>query len=412
MTHIHSNMASEGIDTAIATADRDLSAESLWTGSGNDDYDSNEGYNSIPTGTDKTSDWTNTNTAARGWPTDNEAGGSQYTQPDTNGHSQSTATGLNPTGTSRDGSNTYDPDPLPPNHTSPGDQEPQEPYPRHGSPSTESFATTKENPTATAHTLSGTSGQTATTTSDFATDTSMSKGGSNSIEGKGGGGGGMPTKTKVAIAVPVSIVGALIIAALIFFLLRRRNRQKRNKALPSTDNLIMSTAASTPAQTHPQPYPPLFPSTQPHAPALFAAAAPPAEPSSPRHLSNQNNNPATAPAINIAHDSDSDPIRPDSQLLPPVAGHQHHQQQHQQQQPERHPHAPYHSSRDPTSEQNNWPNAAAETRPRSPFDHPLDDRLSVMSALSDQRAHPHDRDDVSSVSSVSDDEGVARVRPR
>ena len=215
----------------------------------------------------------------------------------------------------------------------------------------------------------------------------------------------MPTKTKVAIAVPVAVVGALIIAALIYFFLRRRNRQKRNKAVPSADHLVMSTAASTPAHT--QPYPPPFPSPQPHSPAPFAAV--PAEPSP--HHSNPNIN--IEPPAAVATRGDS-PVRPTSQLPPTdhpailVAGAD--QQQHQQQ-PER---QPYHSSGDPIAERNLWHNAAATTepRPRSPFDHPMDDQLSVMSAMSERRAHPHDRDDASSVSSVSDDEAEERVRPR
>ncbi|PLB33770.1 uncharacterized protein BDW47DRAFT_87131 [Aspergillus candidus] len=421
---MHINMAPDDIDIATAMTDGD-STEFSWTGSDDFGPDKNEpGVKSTSTdtdtgtrtGTEKTSDGTLPNTAPGLQPTEHKTDGSQLTtQSNPTGQSQPTTSDLNTTSTSKYEANTNDRYPHPTTGTSPGDEEPHNSHPKSITTTTQSSATTTENPIPAEHTLSKPSAKTTTTTFDHPKKTSASKDSSNSVEGKGeggGGGGGLPTKTKVAIAVPVSIVGALIIAALIYFFLRRRNRQKRNKAAPSTDNLVMSTAASTPAHT--QPYPPPFQSPQPHSPAPFAAV--PAEPS-PRHL---NPNINIEPPAAVATKGDRDPVRPTSQLLPTdhsailVAGAGQQQQQQQQQQPVQHPHSPYHSTGDPIQERNLWSNeAAAGTRPRSPFDHPMDDQLSVMSAMSDRRAHPHDRDDASSVSSVSDDEGEReRVRGR
>jgi hypothetical protein len=54
--------------------------------------------------------------------------------------------------------------------------------------------------------------------------------------------------------------------------------------------------------------------------------------------------------------------------------------------------------------------AGSEDRPRSPFDHPLDDAMSEVSGLSDRRGatHSRDLDDISSVSSIGDDEPATR----
>ncbi|KAJ6111232.1 hypothetical protein N7486_003467 [Penicillium sp. IBT 16267x] len=103
--------------------------------------------------------------------------------------------------------------------------------------------------TATASTAS------ITTPTATLTSTSTSTSTSTTSTAAASHSGGESTTTKLAIALPIAIVGALAIIAIVFFLIRRRRRKQRG-AVPSTptydtnEGKVISTTQIRSAQPH------------------------------------------------------------------------------------------------------------------------------------------------------------------
>ncbi|RHZ50035.1 uncharacterized protein CDV56_105759 [Aspergillus thermomutatus] len=198
--------------------------------------------------------------------------------------------------------------------------------------------------------------------------------------------GSSNTKT-IAIAVPVSIVGAALLLGALFLLLRRRRRKTRQEnpsnlqvdmAQTTRTNLLPHNGSSWNvghAHSHEIPFEGPYPSQ-----AASTNRVPPTQPYSHEINETSRSQPSTlsvpaAPAgVTESRQPESGFGRPETS--PVTAGWQ----------------------------------AGSEDRPRSPFDHPLDDAMSEVSGLSDRRGatHSRDLDDISSVSSISDDEHETR----
>lgn len=203
----------------------------------------------------------------------------------------------------------------------------------------------------------------------------------------GRGGGGIPTTTKVAIAVPVAVVGTIILAALIFFLLKRRQREQPKNVLSSPSQTEMNLG---PASSHQQSRALWTPTPQPaENSAAFAAA------SIPRRPVPQTGNqeiPTQGPGRRgmssesgrgqsrfIEHENLTDMPRGAPVVI--------------------------------AAQRSGTDQGHSQGRPQSPFDHPLDDAMSDISELSDKRLSAQRRgldDDVSSVSSFEDDDHRGR----
>ncbi|KAH1460838.1 hypothetical protein KXX13_007520 [Aspergillus fumigatus] len=199
--------------------------------------------------------------------------------------------------------------------------------------------------------------------------------------------GSSDTKT-IAIAVPVSVVGAALLIGALFLLLRRRRRKTQQEnpsdlqvdmAQPTRTNLLPQN--DTPWNGHARSHEILFDGPYPSQTA-------------------SNDHIPIRPAQPFNHQINMTPRSPPPTLSVPTspAGVTEHRQ------PEVGLGLPETS---PVTA--GW-RAGSVDRPRSPFDHPLDDAMSEVSGLSDRRGatHSRDLDDISSVSSIGDDEPATR----
>lgn len=198
--------------------------------------------------------------------------------------------------------------------------------------------------------------------------------------------GSSNTKT-IAIAVPVSVVGAALLLGALFLLLRRRRRKTRqekpsdlqvDKAQTTRTNLLQQNG--TPWNVgHARSHEILFDGPYPSQ-AASNDHIPPVQ--SYNHQINAT--PRSQPPTLSVH-------------TPPAAVTENRQPEGGLGLPETSPVTA------------GW-RAGSEDRPRSPFDHPLDDAMSEVSGLSDRRGatHSRDLDDISSVSSIGDDEPATR----
>ncbi|KAE8373103.1 hypothetical protein BDV26DRAFT_75190 [Aspergillus bertholletiae] len=86
-----------------------------------------------------------------------------------------------------------------------------------------------------------------TTTTRLATPTvTTTSSALSALEGKNNGGDGLSTKTTIAIAVPVSVVGIALFAGLLFFFLKRR-RQERQLVSTSNPSLVLAAPKREPS---------------------------------------------------------------------------------------------------------------------------------------------------------------------
>ncbi|KAJ5712098.1 hypothetical protein N7488_006254 [Penicillium malachiteum] len=116
-------------------------------------------------------------------------------------------------------------------------------------------------------TSSPSSTNTATTT---ATTTFSSTSTSKTTTSAAHSSGGLSTKTKLAIAIPVAVAGALIILGIVFFFLRRHQRQRnttdtagyeaaKDQPLVVSTSQLMITVPTTQSRPQPEPSLPRFP---------------------------------------------------------------------------------------------------------------------------------------------------------
>ncbi|GFF78441.1 hypothetical protein IFM53868_02341 [Aspergillus udagawae] len=193
------------------------------------------------------------------------------------------------------------------------------------------------------------------------------------------------TKT-IAIAVPVSVIGAALLLGALFLLLRRRRRKTRQEN-PSNLHVDMAQATRTNLLPHNG-----IPWNVGHARShetLFDGPYP-SQAASNDHI------PEAQPYNQLNAVPRSQPATL-SVPTPPAADTEHRQ-----------PEGGFGLTE--TSSVTAGLQAGGEDRPRSPFDHPLDDAMSEVSGLSDRRGatHSRDLDDISSVSSIGDHEPVTR----
>ncbi|EAW22189.1 uncharacterized protein NFIA_008660 [Aspergillus fischeri NRRL 181] len=200
--------------------------------------------------------------------------------------------------------------------------------------------------------------------------------------------GSSNTKT-IAIAVPVSVVGAALLLGALFLLLRRRRRKTRQE---NPSDLQVDMAQATRTNLLPQNGTPWNVGHARSHEILFDGPYP-SQTASNDHI-------PIRPAQSSNHQINTTPrSQPPTLSIPtPPAGVTEHRQ------PEGGLGLPETS---PVTA--GW-RAGSEDRPRSPFDHPLDDAMSEVSGLSDRRGatHSRDLDDISSVSSIGDDEPATR----
>lgn len=200
-----------------------------------------------------------------------------------------------------------------------------------------------------------------------------------------GSSSGSSNTNTIAIAVPVSVVGAALLLGALLLLLRRRRRRTRRENPPdlavdmaqTTTNLLPQDGASWNvglAGSHEIPFGGPFP---------------------PQAASN---NPIT-PIQPYDHQINATPTaQPPILSVPtsPAGATERRQSEGGLGLPET------------SAAAAGW-QARSGDRPRSPFDHPLDDAVSEVSGPSDRGAtHSRDLDDISSVSSIGDDERVRR----
>ncbi|GIK04945.1 hypothetical protein Aspvir_009044 [Aspergillus viridinutans] len=198
--------------------------------------------------------------------------------------------------------------------------------------------------------------------------------------------GSSNTKT-IAIAVPVSVVGAALLLGALFLLLRRRRRKTRQEN-PSNRQVDKAQATRTNLLPHNG-----IPWNVGHARShevLFDGPYP-------SHAASNDHIPPTEPynhQINTTPRSQPPTL---SVPTPPVGVTEHRRSEGGFGLLE-------------TSPVTAGLQAGSEDRPRSPFDHPLDDAMSEVSGLSDRRGvtHSRDLDDISSVSSIGDHEPATR----
>ncbi|PKX93650.1 uncharacterized protein P174DRAFT_420240 [Aspergillus novofumigatus IBT 16806] len=220
---------------------------------------------------------------------------------------------------------------------------------------------------------------TATTViSSISTGTSPQPGDSSS--------GSSNTKT-IAIAVPVSVVGAALLLGALFLLLRRRRRKTRQE---DPSDLQVDMAHTTRTNLLPQNGTPWNVGHARSHEILFDGPYP----------SQAASNDHIPPSQPYNHQINATPRSQPPTLsvpTPPAGVSEHRQPEGGLGLPETSPVTP------------GW-RAGSEDRPRSPFDHPLDDAMSEVSGLSDRRGatHSRDLDDISSVSSIGDDEPATR----
>ncbi|KAF7179101.1 hypothetical protein CNMCM7691_008030 [Aspergillus felis] len=197
--------------------------------------------------------------------------------------------------------------------------------------------------------------------------------------------GSSNTKT-IAIAVPVSVVGAALLLGALFLLLRRRGRKTRQEN-PSNLDVDMAQATRTNLLPHNG-----IPWNVGHARSheIHFDGPYPSQAASNEHI------PEAQPYNQINAAPRSQPATL-SVPTPPAAVTEHRQPEGGFGLPE-------------TSPVTAGLRAGSEDRPRSPFDHPLDDAMSEVSGLSERRGvtHSHDLDDISSVSSIGDHEPATR----
>lgn len=198
---------------------------------------------------------------------------------------------------------------------------------------------------------------TASIRSLIATSTSISNSTTTTTTAAASHSGGESTTTKLAIALPIAIVGALAVTALLFFLIRRRRRKQRG-AIPSspTYDTNKGKAISTPQM-------------------MSASTRQPVAAGLPRY-----------PIMDIPGSRDSEV--PTGQM----AVHGSHQER-------GYGMAVSRDQRPNTTEQASTTNGAGSQR-RFPFENhgaADDDAVSVVS--DEHRAHGHEYDDMSSVSS-------------
>ncbi|KAG2421064.1 hypothetical protein HFD88_000680 [Aspergillus terreus] len=267
------------------------------------------------------------------------------------------------------------------------------------SPTTEeahrSWTTAWESPLATdipsMATTSSPTPQTLSTTSPTpAADSLDGVDGADNDAGRGGG--GIPTTTKVAIAVPVAVVGTIVLAALIFFLLKRRQRKQPKNVLSSPSQTEMNLG---PASSHQQSRALWTSVPQPaENSAAFAAASIPRRPVP---QTGDQEIPAQGPG---RRGMSSESGRGQSRFI---------EHENLDDVPRG---APVVIAAQRSVEQRPGTGQChSQGRPQSPFDHPLDDAMSDISELSDKRLSSQRRgldDDVSSVSSFEDDDHRGR----
>ncbi|KAF7128538.1 hypothetical protein CNMCM5793_003326 [Aspergillus hiratsukae] len=198
--------------------------------------------------------------------------------------------------------------------------------------------------------------------------------------------GSSNTKT-IAIAVPVSVVGAALLFGALFLLLRRRRRKTRQK---NPSDLAVDMGQTTRASLLPQNGTSW---TVGHA----GSHEIPFEGPFPSQAAPNNHIQPTQP---YDHQINATPRAQPSALpvpTPPPGVTEHRQTEVGLALPET------------SAAAAGW-QAGSGDRPRSPFDHPLDDAMSEVSGLSDRRGatHSRDLDDISSVSSIGEDERVTR----
>ncbi|OJK04627.1 hypothetical protein ASPACDRAFT_38190 [Aspergillus aculeatus ATCC 16872] len=263
----------------------------------------------------------------------------------------------------------------------------------NASPS-ESIAASATTPTAADSFLTATqttnpSPTTSTTTSSTSTSSASSSNGSN-------------TET-LAIAIPVAVAGAAIILGLLFFL-RRRRRRVRGHVIPSTSQIDVITVPRQPILPQPQQN---LPRSQPPqaTPWGFTNASTHNIPftgpipydtsnhssdrlatSQPRGLNAPASQHSLTPGINTTLEQpppySRHPERAEAQVSPVT------------------------SAGVPSRQ------VSGRERPTSPFDHPLDDTVSEISRYSrgPSLVHRASLDEISSVSSIGDDERRPAMR--
>ncbi|RHZ61479.1 hypothetical protein CDV55_101713 [Aspergillus turcosus] len=194
--------------------------------------------------------------------------------------------------------------------------------------------------------------------------------------------GSSNTKT-IAIAVPVSVVGAALLLGALFLLLRRRRRKTRQE---NPSDLAVDMAQTTRTNLLPQ-------NGTSWNVGHTGSHEIPFEGPFPSQTASNNHIPPIQP---YDHQINATPRAQPSTLsvpTPPAGVTEHRQTEGGLGLPETSP-----------------VTAGSGDRPRSPFDHPLDDAMSEVSGLSDRRGatHSRDLDDISSVSSIDDDDRVTR----
>ncbi|RAL17004.1 uncharacterized protein BO97DRAFT_81244 [Aspergillus homomorphus CBS 101889] len=210
------------------------------------------------------------------------------------------------------------------------------------------------------------------------------------------------TKT-LAIAIPVAVVGAAIIFGLLFFFLRRRRRRRRGHAIPSTSQVdvvtvprqpILPKPRNSPRSQPPQGTPWGFTANDTHSIPFTGPI-----PYSSSNLSGDLLAPNQSRSLDTAASHQNSPAGIDTPLEQP----------------------PPYTTQPGRAETSVSPvidtgapsrHGSRRERPTSPFNHPLDDAVSDISRYSrgPSLVHRASLDDISSVSSMGDDERQPAMR--